>query len=1397
MKVFTLVAIGLFGSIAARSQDFSGAWMVMPVSVNGATDLTKCLPENGEWTMGAFAGKIPQTKDAKKGNLQTGEYNAWYKRTLTVPKEWEGKSVRLEFGLHLADAVVFVNGREVGKAFHPDGAVELADALKYGADNEIKIFVGNCGFGTNEKLVYLGRDEVNIGGQLGIKLWNAKRDALRLEVRNANWIEEAWVEPSWRKKELHVYATIQARQANATEFSAVITEDADGKEVRKGATRVALKPGANAVHLVIPWENPIPWEPVKNAHLYRCTVALKGGDSAVRPFLFGFREIWRDGKEIWMNGHLQRFRGFWNQGVPKELADLHDYGYNLSYETHQHQGLHVEDQTTQERYSRAGICRFTGLPSIYSLHGWTFLHKDEVCFRQWKRQLAYWMKSARNWPCIVAASCGVNQICPTDNMVPGILAQSFTGLGNIACDINLASRTAREMHPNCLYFSHADGTEQEADLSSSNLYFNFTPLQEREEWLSSWAEKGIRPWYAAEFGAPYYACWFHSRVPEPTEWLAAYYGERAYAEETTELLENLSAFAKDCRRLTHGGWVKGRDLYEFSPLMEEYSRMLVYRTNRAWRGFGQNGGLMYLTSWKWDHPNRIRERQRLANGPLVTWLGGAPQITDRTHAYWAGEKIVKTLVFCWDGVTETSVQALWRLVDAQGRAVTSGSKRVDLKPGDIVKEPLEVSAPDVRERTEYRFEVSFEAAGIDESVKSDQFAIEVYPAAVPARAETQTVVGFCDPEGLTAAWMKKLGVEGTNYADLTSALADASLTHLVIGRRALDQFSGLEAIAPRIAKGLRLWVAPQSAETWEAMGFKVEDSCPRQMWDVKLGLGETALAHWRGEPAYARKVGSMMAHKTRRGPRWTHTHALGVHALLIPNKAGFVPLVRGEFDLSYTLLAEAFRGQGSTFFCAFDFEERVGVCPAATAVARKAVQRFLSRPQSEVAERKLYAADEEAERLLRKLGADFEKGRPGKAEKALLVAGPSADADKLQETLGGNTALYVFGNADFAKAVGLSVSTGRVSKVRDLASIRDVRVFEGVGGSLLRWREPLEVGRLSGGSGWTLAGEGLFAAKGESVVIDAVDPFQLCDRYRKTKDAKALVTRANGGWGIQPQTDEDLYLRSVAQSEENDLRRIALILHNLGARAGEKTFARSLYADPCPGGTEANLKAVGHFNVLGPWPCGKGDFEKTLDQIYPVEEGVMGDTGEKAEEMARAGDVQPNPRFHPIGAIYKETLPPDLRFIDWRPGWQQQPTGIMSIDWMTAPARFVPPCAWYAVGYLPRREDGTISLKFSTATAGKVWVNGREVCRSVNNSQASVDDVPVYANGHQGDGTFEGVNVISVKIVTEKNPKLFNLLVSRELSATAKKRQRVKELEGIELYETANPQFDPYEYIYW
>ena len=65
-------------------------------------------------------------------------------------------------------------------------------------------------------------------------------------------------------------------------------------------------------------------------------------------------------------------------------------------------------------------------------------------------------------------------------------------------------------------------------------------------------------------------------------------------------------------------------------------------------------------------------------------------------------------------------------------------------------------------------------------------------------------------------------------------------------------------------------------------------------------------------------------HKGGRGWRWTHTHALSLVTLLVPQRLGFRPLIRGEFDLAYSSLMRTDFGQGSVTVCALDFEGRVG-----------------------------------------------------------------------------------------------------------------------------------------------------------------------------------------------------------------------------------------------------------------------------------------------------------------------------------------------------------------------------------------------------------------------------------------------------------------------------------------
>ena len=1409
MFLAMMVGIGFADSINLKD-----GWSVLAVKAPDKADKAKCLSENGEWKPGQLRGKIPLAQGAKGGNSFEGDFNAWYKKSVDVPADWKGKSVRFEQQLNWCALVVFVNGKQAGVAHFPDGAVELSPFLKYGASNEIKIFATNRGFGTGESgILYRGRGDFNRGFGAD-HLWSDPA----LVARTPAFIDDVYARPSWRgtqdkdgnwdgKKKLTVQVEVESVADGNAEFSVDIAHDGGGT-AKTGTGSAKLKKGSNVVEIDIPWEDAQPWETVAHPKLYTCDVSMKFGgkdcDDCRGRFLFGFRDIWLDGKDFVMNGHIQRFRGFWNQGMPKNVADLHNYGYNLSYETHKHWAVFEESANAMEERSRAGICVFAGMPTIVYV---PTIRQNADIQAQWGRCLKHYLRSMRNYPCVVAVSCGVNQICPERNMKPDILGQDRETNG-VAQNIEFARVEARKLHPNCLYFSHADGTE--GDLSSSNLYFNFTPLQEREEWLSQWSTNGILPWYAAEFGAPYYACWYHSRVPQMTEWLAAYYGEKAYSAEHLDMLKLSKAYAKDCLDKTHGGWVDGKDLYAHNDLAEVYSRMLVYRTNRAWRSAGQNGGLMYLTSWKWDDGNTMRDRQMQANGDIITYLGGDPAVTDRTHAYWAGADIRKNLVFIWDGMGSNDMSAEWKLLEAgSNKVVASGKESVKLTQGDIKFVPISVKAPSVSRKTAYRFEVSFNAREMDKpanaTVKTDSFDLEVYPAKMPAVSAKE--VALFDPSGESTKVLAALSVPFKAFDTLEAAIA-SNPKFLVVGRRGLGSAQGLEKAEKAIAGGMRVLVLQQEAAVWKLLGFAPEDSMARRMFNVSLpGVDDTDLAHWAGAPLEDVSFGNVMKHDTRRGPRWTHTHAISGTPLLIPQRAGFRPLVRGEFDMSYSALLRAAHGKGSATFCAFDFEGRVGegLCPAATAVAAAMFNDFFGDKQ-ETATASVFTDGDAAKRIAAVLGLDAQPFDGKKHDDAVLLVGKDSKLtlDAVKSALGKNAHALVVANDGVAAGVGDLGEEDTFFRVEDKNALAKEPAFDGVGASLLRFRDEVKFRPVQAKGGFKAFANGAFAASSDGkILLDQLDPFQAGDRYRDGSGKAAVLDR--GGWGSRPKGEKDLFLRNASQSEDNFMRRYALILGNWGVGAGTKAFARALYTKPATA-----YDPIAQYNVLGPWPAARDDDHLMVDPIFDVDESKGGTSGAEAEAMAIRGDVQPNPRFYPKNLQYLPETPRDLHFIDWRPVVKSRDDGF--VDYSTAHPLIAAQafCTCYCVGFLPRQTDGKITIRFGVDWRGKIWVNGKQLepVYGGHKDEGSkiYEDVQVWGMPPAGTdlkkfdkehGTFDGKNVISVKAGCGMSAKTFWLNVTHERLPGEIERTHVPELDGTDLYESANTRFDPYEYVYW
>ncbi|MBQ3809734.1 MAG: hypothetical protein II839_02825, partial [Kiritimatiellae bacterium] len=1007
-RILLAAAFAAFAASPARalvSTNITDGWLKQPVATKGVADKSEVIAPSEEpdaWKEGGkLAGKPDRAKGEPGGNNEQAAYACWFKRTLDVPAAWRGLSVRYEQQLNWCDAVVFVNGKKAGVALHPDGAVELAPFLDFGKPNEIRVFVTNRGYGTGEPgIVYAGRDDY-------CKNRDLFYSPAMLNVRSPAFVENVWAIPSWRKKRVTWRCEVPSLADQEVELVARVWEDTgrdpetkelrsekDGdKPVKTWRKKFALKAGTNTVDFVCGWADAVPWE-LDAPHLYnaRVTPVLPNGKAGDAPerFVFGFREQWLDGRTVMANGHPQRWRGFWRQQMPKDLADVKRSGFNMVYATHQHESRFEEDPATMEAYARAGLQLFDGSPTIATRKG--RILSDPFVRAQYERCVEHWARSHRNLPVVAGSSVGVNMMCAAWWMMGArdMGRHRDTNKVDIAQCMNVARPHA---NPGTLFFSHGDGNI--GDVGNCNFYFNYVPLQEREEWYSFWAENGEIPCYPAEFGAPYYAVWFgySHKLPQMTEWLAKVYGERAYAEEEDAMLERCLEFARSCARFTHGGWVQPgrRTLYDFSPLGREFNGLLIDRVSRCWRAFGQGPSPMYLDSWKWDDDpaNWMLRNHELSNRDLACFLGGAPAFTDKTRAYAEGEPIAKQLVFVWDGSRPTEVAASWRLVDsATGKAVATGSRRVALEPFEIRFEPIELAPPAAKDRrTDYRLEVSFAGERVSPDDRTDSFDLSVYPPAAPAPIGE---VALFDPRDESGAMLAACGV-ATRRVDSLNALVDAGEKdglRLVVGHRALDGLDdsdGLDRLAAHVQAGGRVLILAQGPDAWKAMGFKFEDTVPRAVSNVGLeGLDDTDLSYWRGMPLPLRDGGGWTygedwGHIQKDGPqsgrgwRWKHTHGVASEMLLIPQRAGFRPLLRGDFDHSYSPLLRLTSGKGAATFCTLALESRVGAgvaatnaCPAAAKVARAALADFLA--DRSTAEAPVFAYGEEAERLAASLG---------------------------------------------------------------------------------------------------------------------------------------------------------------------------------------------------------------------------------------------------------------------------------------------------------------------------------------------------------------------------------------------------------------------------------------------
>ena len=1389
----------------------AASWMVWgeatriesaPCPANGSASCREALTLDGRWAA------------AKK---EWGASNVvWRTFKASVPAEWKGRRVRVEIpgALHKCDAVVFVNGEKAGDILRPGfEGVEATRLVKFGAENEIMFCITESGAET-------ARGETKTVTKLHHAKMGPAGDNPKLAAYPDAFISDVFANTSWRNKRCDFEVEIDGGEnlAQRRKDAEILVEvlDAASNVVWKGESSIQLNTGRKVYVLTMPWDDKIvAWElgrpALYTAKISLCASASLRDDASIR---FGFREVWREGKEIMMNGHKAHLRPCFPMGCRSAVgyAFLSGIGYNVVFGGHSNDAVGQTNVAAFDASDEAGMGRMATV-GAYDTLGADLFHKDPAMREEFRRFTRVLDRRLRNHPSLIVGILG-NMTKADQGFSPATVGQRKAS-GDRAEQIDLARDIHRETNPNIVYMSHADGAV--ADIDSGNVYLCWTPIQEQEEFLCRWAATGTMPWCSVEWLAPYGGDWFKTGVFLGTEYLAAIYGDRAYAEESADALSGV-AEATSGKGSTGHGSKEGKSLRdEKLHLWRDLCRELTWRSNSRWRAFGTAVCNMWFDTSGYGLPpsydgsrfaiySHLSEEElegggkkpswaswlydvrRLGNQDFCGFIGGAPDFADRTHAYYAGEKIEKQLVMIWDGAPAGPdhragrFKAEWKVEGTDGTQKTEGtvgtasvslssllslsshSSQV-IPQGEQARVPISFVAPDVKERTPFKITATFTGEGIEPF--TDTFDFEVWPKEGKCKVESEKckVVELIDPSGEGGKVLDALGVKYRKTENVADIPADA--THIVIGRDALDRMQ-IDSLAPRIEEGLRVFVMRQTPDTWRKMGFRVQDLMLRDVFarDAALApLPQDALRYWRGTPDYPNApFGKVMSHATQRGPRGTRRHTVAGLMLQTPEREGYIPMIVGGFDLDYAALLR-FEAGGDITYCTLDFEGRIGVCPAATETAKAVFGEFLGLFSNRDCRNCSQITNTNSTRSTRLDNHD------GTAKSRELIV-----CDEVR-----------------AKAEGFVIGS-ETNILR--AAVPCCAAFRGVGPGDVRWPSGLTIKPLRG-EGATP--DGAFAVKrvgGKMLVFSQVPEGQFAARAAK-RDYEKEMPAANA-----ERLDEGRVRRLYARLRTNLNSQLAnansdkVGENSSSSRKEEKTTLQLQLKTPtknnlvnpvrkslCDSASLRELKKALHksgaaefeplpaMHLLGPFSAGKDDSKLMLDTVW----------SEKGETMAIQGDFDPNHEF-PL---------PQGGTANWRPMLAPNAEGVFDFAAVQPVASFP---VTYAICHVERKAAGDAMLKLGGDWRFKVWCNGEEVFRTESGARIPRFELKVPLKA--------GDNVLAFKVGAGSGGHKLIALLAPEREPTEAGGLRFDanenaELDSMTLYDDDVPGFDPYEFHFW
>jgi Concanavalin A-like lectin/glucanases superfamily/PA14 domain/Glycosyl hydrolases family 2, sugar binding domain/Glycosyl hydrolases family 2 len=279
---------------------------------------------NGPWEFaGAEAGEqpvfgralgeritVPYPVESQLSGLERREDHMFYRKLVSVPKDWRGKRIKLNFGAVDYQAKVWVNGTLVTE--HTGGytafTADITGALRGHGQQEIIVGVTDVTGPDQPK----GKQSLNPGG-------------IVYEPSSGIW-QTVWLEPVAAASIDQVVTTPSLTSATVRVDSAAAGAKVTATAFDKKGRKVGTVSGTANTPLTLKIANPHLWSP-DDPYLYDLDVTL-GGDRARSYFglrtvgvqnVGGFPKLVLNGKPIFSLATLDQ--GFWPDGLYTQPSD--------------------------------------------------------------------------------------------------------------------------------------------------------------------------------------------------------------------------------------------------------------------------------------------------------------------------------------------------------------------------------------------------------------------------------------------------------------------------------------------------------------------------------------------------------------------------------------------------------------------------------------------------------------------------------------------------------------------------------------------------------------------------------------------------------------------------------------------------------------------------------------------------------------------------------------------------------------------------------------------------------------------------------------------------------------------------------------------------------------------